>query len=161
LSRVLKSVQSDQIHIVAHSLGGLVTLRALELYPDARVRHVVLLGSPVAGSFSGRRLANFHAGRMLMGANSHIWGDRHSVKAPEGVDVGVIAGTLPLGLGRFIGKLPHPHDGVVSVAETKLDNATDSILLPVSHSAMLFSGSVGSQVCHFLQQARFIHDGTR
>jgi hypothetical protein len=83
------------------------------------------------------------------------------VKAPEGVDVGVIAGTLPLGLGRFIGKLPHPHDGVVSVAETKLDNATDSILLPVSHSAMLFSGSVGSQVCHFLQQARFIHDGTR
>ncbi|MGD8478102.1 MAG: alpha/beta fold hydrolase [Burkholderiales bacterium] len=159
LSQFLKTLDADGIHIVAHSLGGLVTLRALELNANPRVRRIVLLSSPVAGSLSGRRLANFPGGRMLMGANSSIWGDRHSVKAPEGVQAGVIAGTLPFGLGCLVGRLPRPHDGVVSAAETKLDNATDTILLPVSHTAMLFAGGVGQQVCHFLQHARFRHGG--
>jgi len=160
-SRFLKALEADEIHIAAHSLGGLVTLEALELNPDARVRRIVLMGSPIAGSLSGRRLANFHAGRLLMGANSGVWGKRYSVKAPKGVEVGVIAGTMPIGLGLLVGKLPRPHDGAVSVSETKLINASDSILLPVSHSAMLFSGSVGRQVCHFLLHGRFVHGGAR
>lgn len=158
LSRLLKALQADEIHIAAHSMGGLVTLRALELMPDARVRRIVLIGSPVAGSLSGRRLASFHAGRWMLGANTRVWDVRQSVHAPSGVEIGVIAGTMPVGLGRLVGKLPHPHDGAVSVSETKLDNATDTIQLHVSHSAMLFSGSVGRQTCHFLQHARFDHD---
>ncbi len=159
-SKFLMSLDADELHIAAHSLGGLVALEALELNPDSRVRRIVLMGSPVAGSLSGRRLANFHAGRLLMGANSGVWGQRHA-KAPEGVEVGVIAGTMPIGLGRLVGELPRPHDGAVSVSETKLSGATDTILLPVSHSAMLFSGRVGRQVCYFLQHARFVHDGAR
>ena len=159
LSRVLKSLQSETIHIVAHSLGGLVTLHALELNPEPRVRRIVLLGSPIAGSLTGRRLAQFRAGRLLMGASSGLWDERHSVKAPDGVEIGIIAGTLPIGLGYLVGRLPRPHDGAVRVSETHLDNAADTVLMRVSHSAMLFSGSVGEQVCHFLDHAHFIHDG--
>ena len=159
LSRVLKSLQTGRIHIVAHSLGGLVTLHALELNPEPRVRRIVLLGSPVAGSLTGRRLAQFRAGRLIMGASSGLWEERHSVEAPDGVEVGIVAGTLPIGLGYLVGRLPRPHDGAVSVAETRLDNAVDTILMRVSHSAMLFSGDVGRQVCHFLEHARFDHDG--
>lgn len=158
LSKYLKSLDADEVCVVAHSMGGLVTLRALELNENPRVRSIVLVGCPVAGSLSGRRLAKFPAGRMLMGANSGIWGDRQAVQAPEGVTAGVIAGTMSLGLGRLVGRLPRPNDGVVSVAETQLSNATDTILLHVSHSAMLFSASVGRQVCHFLKHACFIHD---
>jgi pimeloyl-ACP methyl ester carboxylesterase len=158
LSRLLKTVQADEIHIVAHSMGGLVTLRALELTPDARVRRIVLMGSPVGGSLSGRRLASFHAGRWMLGVNSRVWEAPHSVHAPAGVEIGVIAGTMAVGLGRLVGKLPRPHDGAVSASETELENATDTIQLHVSHSAMLFSGSVGRQACHFLQHARFDHD---
>lgn len=161
MSKFLKSLDANEIHIVAHSMGGLVTLRALELNANPRVRRIVLIGSPVAGSLSGRRLAKFPAGRILMGANSSIWGDHHRAKAPDGVEAGVIAGTMALGLGRLVGKLPRPNDGVVSVEETKLGNATDTILLHVSHTAMLFSGNVGRQVCHFLEHARFMHDGAR
>ena len=157
LSRLLKSLQT--IHIVAHSLGGIVTLNALELNPEPRVRRIVLLGSPVAGCLSGRRLAQFRAGRMLMGASSGLWDERRAVKAPHGVEVGVIAGTLPIGLGYLVGKIPRPHDGAVRVSETQLENAVDTISIRVSHSAMLFSGNVGRQVCHFLEHARFIHDG--
>jgi len=158
LSRLLKTLDSEQIHLVAHSLGGLVTLRALELYPDARVRRIVLMGSPVAGSLSGRRLASFQAGRLLLGANTHVWGVTHQVHVPAGVEAGVIAGTTPVGLGRLVGKLPPPHDGAVSVSETKLDDAKDTIMLRVSHSAMLFSGAVARQVRHFLRHGCFAHD---
>ena len=158
LSRVLKSLQSETIHIVAHSLGGIVTLHALELNPEPRVRRIVLLGSPVAGSLTGRRLAQFRAGRMLMGASSGLWDERHAVKAPDGVEVGVIAGTLPIGLGYLVGNMPRPHDGAVRVSETRLENSVDMIAIRVSHSAMLFSGNVGRQVCYFLEHARFVHD---
>ena len=158
LSHLLTTLDADTIHIAAHSMGGLVTLRALELHPDARVRRIVLMGSPVAGSLSGRRLARFHAGRWMLGVNTRVWEVRHSVHLPAGVEIGVIAGTMPVGLGRLVGKLPRPHDGAVSVSETKLDNATDTILLRVSHTAMLFSRSVSRQTCQFLHHARFDHD---
>lgn len=158
LSQRLKVLAAEEIDIVAHSLGGLVTLRTLELYPDPRVRRIVLLGSPVAGSLSGRRLSSFRAGRLLLGANSHVWGERHSVRVPAGVEVGVIAGTAPVGLGRLVGKLPPPHDGAVSVSETRLDDARDTILLRVSHSAMLFSAGVARQTRYFLRHGHFAHD---
>lgn len=160
LSQRLKALDVEEKNIVAHSLGGLVALRTLELYPDSRVRRIVLLGSPVAGSLSGRRLASFRAGRLLLGANSHVWGERHPVRVPAGVEVGVIAGTAPVGLGRLVGKLPPPHDGAVSVAETELDDARDTLLLRVSHSAMLFSASVAWQTRHFLRHGCFAHDAT-
>ena len=158
LSQRLEALDAEELDVVAHSLGGLVTLRSLELYPDARVRRIVLLGSPVAGSLSGRRLASFRAGRLLLGANTHVWGERHSMRVPASVEVGVIAGTAPVGLGRLVGKLPPPHDGAVSVTETRLDDAKDTILLHVSHSVMLFSARVARQTRHFLRHGRFAHD---
>lgn len=158
LSRLIESLDTEVIHIVAHSMGGLVTFRALNLHADQRVRRVVLLGSPIAGSMSGRRLASFNAGRILLGANSHVWGSHAHLGVPEGVEIGVIAGTLPLGLGHLVGRLTRPHDGTVSVAETHLPSAKDTIHLRVSHTAMLVSGSVGRQACFFLQHGRFLHD---
>ena len=161
LSRLIESLDTDAIHIVAHSMGGLVVFRALNLHRDPRVQRVVLMGSPIVGSQSGRRLASHHAGRLLLGANSHVWGTHGFLDAPEGVEIGVIAGTMPVGIGRLVGRLSRPHDGTVSVAETNLDSATDTIHLHVSHTAMLFSGNVGRQACHFLRHARFDHDAAR
>ena len=158
LSRLLESLDSAEIHLVAHSLGGLVSLRSLELTPDARVKRIVLLGSPVAGSVSGRRLARHAGGRLLLGANTHVWGETPAVHVPPRTEVGVLAGTVPLGLGRLVGKLPLPNDGAVSVSETRLEQAKDTVLVPVSHSAMLFSGTVARQVRHFLHHGLFCHD---
>lgn len=161
LSRLIESLDTDVVHIVAHSMGGMVVFRALNMHRDPRVQRLVLLGSPIAGSLSGRRLASFHAGRLLLGENSHVWGTHGYLDAPDGVEIGVIAGTLPVGLGHLVGRLSRPHDGTVSVAETKVDKAKDTILLRVSHTAMLISESVSRQACNFLHHGCFIHDAAR
>ncbi len=160
LSRFIDTIEADVVHLVAHSLGGLVTLRALQMRRHPRVRRIVLLGSPVAGSLSGRRLARFGAGRLLLGNSRHIWDGKFENVSPEGVAVGIIAGSVPIGLGRLLGKIPGPHDGVVAVAETQVINSTDTIVLPVTHTALLLSGRVGRQVCSFLRDARFVHAGS-
>jgi pimeloyl-ACP methyl ester carboxylesterase len=157
LSRFIEAIEADVVHLVAHSLGGLVTMRALQLRPDTRAQRIVLLGSPVAGSSSGRRLADFRAGRLLLGNSDHIWKTPPDATFPEDAAVGVIAGSMPIGLGRLVGRLPRPNDGVVTVAETQVRNATDKIVLPVTHTALLFSAGVARQVCFFLRDSRFAH----
>jgi hypothetical protein len=68
----------------------------------------------------------------------------------------VLAGTLPLGLGRLLGRLPGQNDGVVRVEETEVEGMRERVLLPVGHSAMLVSARVAAQVLSFLSDARFL-----
>jgi len=145
------------VHMVAHSLGGIVTLRALQLRSDPRVQRIVMLGCPVAGSLSGRRLARNRAGRLLLGKSDRIWEAQSVNASPDSVDVGSIAGSVPIGLGRLFGRIPQPNDGVVAVAETRVINAADDVVLPVNHTGLLLSSRVARQVCNFLRDARFVH----
>ena len=64
--------------------------------------------------------------------------------------LGVIAGTLPLGLGRTLGRLPGANDGVVCVDETAAKGMTARRLVPTGHSLLIVSGTVGSLVERFL-----------
>jgi len=157
LSHFIESLDADVVHVVAHSLGGVVSLRALQLRPDPRVQRIVLLGSPVTGSLSGRRLATFRGGKLLLGKSERIWEAQSVNASPDGVAVGIIAGRMPIGLGRLFGKIREPNDGVVTVAETHVMNATDEVVLPVNHTGLLLSSKVAWQVCNFLRDARFVH----
>lgn len=159
LSKFIDAIDAEAVHIVAHSLGGLVTMSALHLHGNRRVRRIVLLGCPITGSLSGRRLARFRGGRMLLGSSSGHWEAREAAIFPDYVKVGVIAGTRRFGLGQLVGKLPRPNDGVVTVAETEVVNETDRLILGVTHSEMLVSAEVARQVCSFLHNAHFIHGG--
>ncbi len=69
--------------------------------------------------------------------------------------LGVVAGSLSVGLGRLFGALPGANDGVVRVEETTVEGMRERIVLRVSHSAMLLSARVGEQVVSFLRDARF------
>jgi len=74
-----------------------------------------------------------------------------------GRELGVIAGDRATGMGRLLGSLDGPSDGTVAVRETDLPGATDSVRLHVSHSGMVFSREVASQVAAFLREGRFDH----
>lgn len=144
-------------HFIGHSLGGLVVLEALERHRDVEVGHTVLLGTSAKGNFSGRRLARHAFGRWMLGATEPLWREGHGARWTRPEPLGVIAGTMPVGLGRLFGALPGANDGVVRVAETEVEGMRDHIALNVGHSAMLLSARVAAQVKAFLEHARFDH----
>jgi hypothetical protein len=70
-------------------------------------------------------------------------------------DLGIVAGDVPLGFGRLLGGLSSPNDGTVAVAETRLEGATDHVVLHCTHMSMLWSRPVAEQVVAFLRRGRF------
>jgi pimeloyl-ACP methyl ester carboxylesterase len=147
--------QVGPAHFVGHSLGGLVILNALQREARTAAGRVVLLGAPVNGCFSGRRLAGYPGGRWFLGASEELWREGRCARWRRPEALGVIAGTLPLGLGRLFGALPGVNDGVVRLEETEVEGMAERVVLPVGHSAMLVSARVAHNVAAFLDQGKF------
>jgi pimeloyl-ACP methyl ester carboxylesterase len=168
LGRFLQTMPAaETLHLVGHSMGGLVILKLFELALGALgplaglVRalppgRVVLTGSPVRGSRSALRLARLPLGRAILGLTA-----TEVLLVPGepawrgGRELGVIAGDLGIGLGRVLGPIDAPNDGTVWVDETDLPGATEQIRMHVSHSGMVFSPGVAAQVAAFLRNGRF------
>lgn len=150
------------VHLVGHSLGGLVIYRMFELgllEPDrfsGDFCRVVFMGTPVRGSQSARVLADGGITARLLGTAGATWLQRG---VPGGwkypAQLGIIAGTAGVGLGRLLSRFDGPNDGTVSVAETRLEGATDCCELPVSHTGMWLSRDVVDRLTRFLETGRF------
>ncbi len=155
LETTLRALPSP-VHLVGHSLGGLMLLRLFELRPEQPPGRVVLLGSPAGGSVAARHVARWTLGPSVLGhlALREIV-ERKPVKWTLPRELGVLAGSTSLGLGRLVADLPEPNDGAVAVEETRVEGATEHLVLPVSHSGMLVSGEVAERVANFLAEGRF------
>ena len=70
-------------------------------------------------------------------------------------ELGIIAGTRAVGLGRLFVKFEGDSDGTVAVSETRLPGATDFVTLPVSHTGMMLSPRVAREAAAFFQTGRF------
>jgi hypothetical protein len=75
---------------------------------------------------------------------------------PEGFEIGVIAGTLPLGLGHWFSRFDGAHDGTVSVAETRAPGLRAHLEVRTSHSGLILSRVVAAQAAQFLREGRFV-----
>ena len=140
------------VHCVCHSLGGLLLRQALFRHPRLPLGHTVMLGVPARGSYVARRLSRWRPmARLLESAMTHGL-DGHAPRWPDGRRVHCIVGTRPLGLGMVVGGLERPHDGTVSVAETRFAAAGEPHTLPVTHTGMLFSAAVSRAVVSLLRQ---------
>jgi len=157
LKRLIDSQSADQVHVVAHSLGGVLALQTLRRFPDLKVERVVCLGSPLADSRPARRLFEQGWGRKITGRTLHDAIVDQPLGHWDGVaEVGSIAGTLSVGLGRIIAHLDHPNDGVVSAAEARLPGISEYVELHVNHVGLVMSSAVVEQVAHFLRTGRFV-----
>jgi len=153
-------IPDQPVSFVAFSLGGLVLRAMYHYFGPARGGRVVLLGSPQQGSavgtagmksafgrwIGGRSLADVVSGR----PNRWLWPD---------VEIGIIAGSRSMGIGRFFAPIQEPNDGAVLVRETELPNARDRIVVPVAHSGLLLSRAVAAQTIRFLRTGRFLKPG--
>jgi pimeloyl-ACP methyl ester carboxylesterase len=161
LAQFVDGVPGDVVHLVGHSLGGVLIRTMLERGVPVRLGRVVCLGSPLRGSRTAARLARLPGGRWLVGKalmehNARGGFDNWSTA----VEVGSIAGRWPFGVGRVFGPFPEPNDGTVAVAETELSGLRDHVVLPVSHVALLWSTQVTAQMEHFLAHGRFFRTAT-
>ena len=152
----IEQLATEQVHYLAHSLGGLVVRHLFARYPDQPPGRVVTLGTPHCGSATAELLTRhglgFALGRSVDQAllpPAPSW--------PLERQLGSLAGTLSVGLGRWLSMLPTPNDGTVTVAETCCEGMTDHLCLPVSHSSMLFSPAVADQAMAFFATGRFRH----
>ena len=158
LARYCREVGALRSHFIGHSLGGLIVLRMVGETADVVAGRVILAGTPVAGSHAARRLARLPGGRAVLGRSMVEWMEPGQRIDANGCEIGVIAGRMPVGAGRIVAPdLPTPHDGAVSVEETRLPAMKDHIVLNVSHSGMLVSRTVAHQVCAFLRDGAFEH----
>lgn len=146
----------EPIHLVGHSLGGVLALHATASRRLARVRSIVMVGSPAQESYAARALARWPGGRCMLGRTVPQWLEIEKPAAPEGVAVGVIAGTMAVGLGRIVApRMPQPHDGVIRVAETSVAGMSACAEVRVSHAGMLVSKTVARLVDRFLRTSAF------
>lgn len=160
LRQQLRSRAGERVHPVGHSLGGAFVYRALcdQGGCDTGVGNAVLLGSPLAGSRAAQGAARFAALHPLLG--THVLHELAAAppRAWRGpVALGAIAGSRPLGMGRFLAHFEEDNDGTVGVGETRIPGLNDHLVLPHSHLGMLFAADVAAQVARFLREGHFDH----
>lgn len=142
------ALQDPDCHVLAHSLGGLIAVKALSGCHGHRGR-IVCVGSPLAGSQVVRRYARTFLGR-LTGSNTELLSSGLQA-VPDGLSVSVIAGIEPLGLGRMLHRFQERNDGSVALSETEIPGLSRHVSVTSSHSGQLFSKKVLDQAIALLR----------
>ncbi|AUH34891.1 alpha/beta fold hydrolase [Paracoccus tegillarcae] len=155
----LDQCPADQpVHIVTHSMGGILARIWLADHAPANLGRVVMLASPNQGSPLVDRLRALPFYDALNG--------------PAGLEMGTTADSVPLALGPVTFPLgviagdatanplssaliPGPDDGKVGVAASHVAGEADHLRLPVTHTFMMNNPSVIAQVIAFLRSGTF------
>jgi alpha-beta hydrolase superfamily lysophospholipase len=156
LQQLVRELAPKTLHLIAHSLGGLVVYRWLEQFPDQPPGRVVFLGVPALASQTAVTVARRAWARTPLGrciAEEYL--TERSRRWTANRELGIIAGTHAVGLGRLFVKFDEDSDGTVAVSETRLPGATDLVTLPVSHTGMVLSARVAREAATFFQTGRF------
>ena len=149
LREYVEGMDAERVHLVGHSLGGVVTAKMLEDGRLSRPGRVAMLGSPMGGSAAARILSRRRVGRWLVGGVIREGIVEHAPKWPGGRDLLVVAGDLPLGTGLLLG-LKKPHDGVIRVEETRVEGAR-TVTVRASHVGLLLSRKVAALLADYFR----------
>jgi pimeloyl-ACP methyl ester carboxylesterase len=157
LAGFLDTLDADIVHLVGHSLGGILIRALFHHHPRQKPGRIVTLGTPHGGSRVAQRLSRYVFWRWAMGKGviQLLAGTPPQWTSPPR-EIGVICGTRSFGMGRLLVRdLPLPNDGLLTVKESAFPAAREHLALPVSHTGMLFSREVADQVGQFLMTGKF------
>jgi len=150
-----------KIHVITHSLGGILLRQYLSTNNVPNLGRVVMLAPPNHGSevvdefgyVPGFLWLNGPVGRQL---NTDVNSPPRAL-GPANFEVGIIAGTSSINpiLSTL---LPNPDDGKVSVYSARLTGMCAFLTLPVSHPFIMRNKIVMFQSLRFLRTGRFTHE---
>lgn len=150
--------QSENIHFVTHSMGGILVRDYLATHTLPSLGRVVMLGPPNQGSETVDVYRDVPGFKAVAGpAGLQLGTDATSIANHLGAatfNVGIIAGSRSVNpiLSQL---LPGKDDGKVTVERTKLAGMNDHITLPVTHPFMMKNKQVIKQVIYYLQNGQF------
>ena len=143
------SADAPRIHIVTHSLGGILVRHYLHDHgTPANLGRIVMLAPPNGGSEIVDRL--------------RTWSLYRAVNGPAGLQLGTSPDSVPNTRGPVPASawLPGPDDGKVTVASTHLAGATAHLTVPHSHTWLMWRRPVLDEIRAFLRTARFTPPAT-
>lgn len=132
---------ADRVHLVGHSMGGILARSYLQSYGPAKVAGCITLGSPHTGS----QLAVFAVsklGRALL-PGSALLEQLHAAPLPTGTKL-----TSIYSIDDNI---------ILPAANARLEGANNLEISGTGHTAMLFSGEVAVVVLEFLNKPQGVH----
>lgn len=158
LNSIIENLEGiERLHLVGHSMGGLVIRAWFAQHRDPRIGRVVMLGTPNYGAEMADlfernllfRVVFGPAGRQLVTSDSGLI---PQLPIPP-CEFAVIAGGLGDGQG-WNPLIPGDDDGTVAVRSVRLAGAADASVVPKLHHALLGDPGVSQQVVSFLKTAR-------
>ena len=155
-----KETGAQQIHLVSHSMGGIVVRQYLQDNALPTGSRVVMLSPPNQGSELTEKFGEYWwyqwmtgpAASSLTQKEEGIISHLHAVNEP----VGIIAAYRKWSLWPE-GWLPSPNDGTVSVESMQLTEMDDLILINSGHASMRYQDEIQQQIRHFLIKGAFLH----
>ena len=151
-----------RLHIVTHSMGGIVARYYLKDRQVPNLGRVVMLGPPSQGSELVDELRDNRLFKLVNGpAGAQLGTDPDSVPlrlGPVAFELGVIAGNKSID-PFFSRMIPGPDDGKVAVERTRVEGMKDFMVLPYNHTFIMRQPEVTRQVVHFLRYGVFDRSG--
>lgn len=154
----LPESEGRKIHILTHSMGGMVARYLLRYERPGNLGRVVMLAPPNQGSQLARRLRSMELFQRVMGpAALQLGAGRQKVMdllGPVDFDLGVITGDRPR--GSLLGRLIHgPSDGKVAVDEARVEGMSDFLVVHRGHTFIMNDPEIVRQAVFFFENGRF------
>jgi pimeloyl-ACP methyl ester carboxylesterase len=143
LSRLADEHPNRTIHVVAHSMGSIVTRCAALAGLPPTLGRIVMLAPPNRGS---------HVARLLV----PVYGWFCTTLVELSDDPNSFVNKLPRTLdGHEVGVIAVTRDNVVQLPSTYLDNHADHVVVDTWHTGVLWLSQTASLVDTFLQSGQF------
>jgi pimeloyl-ACP methyl ester carboxylesterase len=150
---------APRVHFVTHSMGGILVRAYLAPGAPPNLGRVVMLSPPNGGSEIVDRVGDWRVFRWLFGPVAPQLGTRPDSLpnrlGPASYEVGVITGDRIISPAGWL-FIPGPSDGTVSIESAgRLDGLRDFIVMPHTHTFIMWRAPVAEEVEHFLRTGAF------